>query len=164
MIDTKLQLRTAEVTHCDFSIDFQCKFAIYIFSFIKPLFSLTNHQFEMFALKRIATPLRSFAMTQQMLMSRVAGTVKFFDSVKGFGFIAPAYASADVFVHQSNIKSNGFRSLGEGEKVEFKVETSEDTGKRYAVEVTGPGGAEPKGWATLLVSKTVVGFTSTCAA
>ena len=99
----------------------------------------------MFALKRIATPLRSFAMTQQMLMSRVAGTVKFFDSVKGFGFIAPADASADVFVHQSNIKSNGFRSLGEGEKVEFKVETSEDTGKRYAVEVTGPGGAEPKG-------------------
>ena len=77
--------------------------------------------------------------------SRIAGTTKFFDSVKGFGFIAPADGSPDVFVHQTNIKTTGFRSLGEGEAVEFVIEENKDTGKRFAVDVTGPGGASPKG-------------------
>jgi cold shock protein len=47
------------------------------------------------------------------------GTVKWFNSDKGFGFIAPDDGSADVFVHFSTIKSNGYRSLDENQRVEF---------------------------------------------
>jgi cold shock protein len=49
------------------------------------------------------------------------GTVKWFNSEKGFGFIAPDDGSADVFVHYSEIQSGGFRSLEENQKVEFEV-------------------------------------------
>ena len=47
------------------------------------------------------------------------GTVKWFDSGKGFGFIAPDDGSADLFVHQTEIDVRGFRSLDEGQKVSF---------------------------------------------
>jgi len=66
------------------------------------------------------------------------GAVKWFNSEKGFGFIAPATGGEDLFVHQSEISSAGFRSLMEGEEVEFKV--AEERGKSKAVEVTGPKG------------------------
>ncbi|NLG55324.1 MAG: cold-shock protein [Rhodococcus sp.] len=49
------------------------------------------------------------------------GTVKWFNSEKGFGFIAPDDGSADVFVHYSEIQSNGFRTLEENQPVEFEV-------------------------------------------
>ena len=49
------------------------------------------------------------------------GTVKWFNAEKGFGFIAPDDGSNDVFVHYSEIKGNGFRSLEENQKVEFEV-------------------------------------------
>ena len=49
------------------------------------------------------------------------GTVKWFNGEKGFGFIAPDDGSADVFVHYSEIDASGFRSLDEGQKVEFEV-------------------------------------------
>ena len=49
------------------------------------------------------------------------GTVKWFNSEKGFGFIAPDDGSADVFVHYSEIQGNGFRSLDENQRVEFEV-------------------------------------------
>jgi len=52
----------------------------------------------------------------------VSGTVKWFNESKGFGFITPSDGSADVFVHYSAIQSGGFRSLAEGQAVEFKVE------------------------------------------
>jgi cold shock protein len=48
------------------------------------------------------------------------GTVKFFNAEKGYGFISRE-GGADVFVHYSNIQGNGYRSLSEGQKVEFDV-------------------------------------------
>lgn len=48
------------------------------------------------------------------------GTVKFFNAEKGFGFIAREQGD-DVFVHFSNIQGNGYKSLTEGQKVEFDV-------------------------------------------
>jgi cold shock protein len=49
------------------------------------------------------------------------GTVKFFNSEKGFGFITPSDGEKDVFVHYSSISGDGYRSLDEGQQVEFDV-------------------------------------------
>ena len=49
------------------------------------------------------------------------GTVKWFNSEKGFGFIAPDDGSQDVFAHYSAIQSGGYRSLEENQRVEFEV-------------------------------------------
>ena len=49
------------------------------------------------------------------------GVVKWFNADKGYGFITPDDGSADVFAHFSNIESKGFRTLDEGEKVEFEI-------------------------------------------
>ena len=49
------------------------------------------------------------------------GTVKWFNDDKGFGFITPDDGSKDCFVHYSAIDGNGFRSLAEGDRVEFEV-------------------------------------------
>jgi CspA family cold shock protein len=49
------------------------------------------------------------------------GTVKWFNSEKGYGFIAPEDGSADVFVHYSAISGSGYRSLDENDRVEFEV-------------------------------------------
>jgi CspA family cold shock protein len=53
---------------------------------------------------------------------RVSGTVKFFNSAKGFGFITPDDGSKDVFVHASSVEQAGLRSLNEGDKVTFTLE------------------------------------------
>ena len=52
---------------------------------------------------------------------RTTGTVKWFNDTKGFGFIAPEDGSKDCFVHHSAIQGQGFRTLSEGERVEFDV-------------------------------------------
>ena len=49
------------------------------------------------------------------------GTVKWFNSNKGFGFINPDDGSDDLFVHHTEIKTNGYASLDEGQKVDFEV-------------------------------------------
>ncbi|MDH4225350.1 MAG: cold shock domain-containing protein [Deltaproteobacteria bacterium] len=50
------------------------------------------------------------------------GKVKWFNEAKGYGFITPEDGGKDLFVHQSDIKMEGFRTLREGQAVEFDVE------------------------------------------
>jgi CspA family cold shock protein len=52
---------------------------------------------------------------------RTTGTVKWFNDAKGFGFVTPEDGSKDCFVHHSAIQGSGFKSLTEGERVEFDV-------------------------------------------
>ena len=52
---------------------------------------------------------------------RTKGTVKWFNDTKGFGFITPEGGAKDCFVHHSAIQGNGYKSLAEGEQVEFDV-------------------------------------------
>ena len=55
------------------------------------------------------------------MSERVTGTVKWFNDAKGYGFLAQD-GGKDVFVHHSAIVAEGFRSLAEGDKVEFSIE------------------------------------------
>ena len=50
------------------------------------------------------------------------GTVKFFNSSKGFGFIAPEGGAKDVFVHATAVEAAGMRSLNEGDRVSFDIQ------------------------------------------
>jgi CspA family cold shock protein len=54
-------------------------------------------------------------------MARTTGTVKWFNDAKGFGFITPEGGQKDCFVHHSAIQGGGFRTLAEGERVEFRT-------------------------------------------
>lgn len=86
------------------------------------------------------------------MAERKTGTVKWFNAVKGFGFVTPNEGGEDLFVHQTNINAEGFRSLREGETVEFEVEAGTD-GRAKAINVTGPEGATPQGAPTRSSSK-----------
>ncbi|KVH96025.1 Cold-shock conserved site-containing protein [Cynara cardunculus var. scolymus] len=76
--------------------------------------------------------------------ARKAGTVKWFNDVKGFGFITPDDGGEELFVHQSSIRADGFRSLGDGETVEYVIENGSD-GRTKAADVTGPNEAPVQG-------------------
>jgi CspA family cold shock protein len=52
---------------------------------------------------------------------RISGTVKWFNDAKGFGFITPSDGSKDCFVHHSAIQGSGFKTLAEGDRVEFDL-------------------------------------------
>ena len=65
------------------------------------------------------------------------GTVKWFNDSKGFGFIAPADGSKDVFVHFSAIEGSGHRTLAEGQTVDFEVEMSPKGPQASRVVVSG---------------------------
>lgn len=54
----------------------------------------------------------------------MTGTVKWFDDAKGFGFITPSDGAKDVFVHHSAINGGGFKSLAEGQQVEFETQST----------------------------------------
>ncbi|THD79271.1 MAG: cold-shock protein [Phenylobacterium sp.] len=72
-----------------------------------------------------------------------SGTVKWFNTAKGFGFIQPDDGGADVFVHVSAVEQAGLRGLNEGDQVEFEMEQDRRSGKLAAgnLVVTGHGAA-----------------------
>lgn len=74
---------------------------------------------------------------------RMRGVVKWFNPTKGFGFITPDNGGLDVFVHQSEIQLPGFRSLAQGEPVEYQLYDGQKGPK--ALKVTGPQGTQVKG-------------------
>ena len=61
------------------------------------------------------------------------GTVKWFNSQKGYGFIQPTDGGRDVFVHISAVERAGLSSLNEGQEIEFEIE--ENRGKSFAVNL-----------------------------
>lgn len=86
------------------------------------------------------TGVRNSRTSLFMSDDKKTGTVKWFNTMKGFGFIVPDDDGPDVFVHQTEIKSEGFRSLADGEAVEY-VAQEDSNGRVKATKVTGPGGA-----------------------
>ena len=63
------------------------------------------------------------------------GTVKWFNSTKGYGFIQPDNGAADVFVHISAVERSGLGNLNEGQKVSFEEERDPKKGKTAAVNL-----------------------------
>jgi len=63
------------------------------------------------------------------------GTVKWFNTTKGFGFIQPGGGGADVFVHISAVERAGIGTLNEGQKISYELETDPRKGKQSAVNL-----------------------------
>jgi CspA family cold shock protein len=75
-----------------------------------------------FLLKVFSKPvIDQFLISFERNVSMTTGTVKWFNESKGFGFITPEDGGKDVFVHFSAIQADGFRSLTEGQRVQFEV-------------------------------------------
>jgi CspA family cold shock protein len=69
--------------------------------------------------------------------SMPTGTVKWFNETKGFGFIKPDDGGADLFAHYSGIKSKGFRTLKENQKVEYQVQQGQKGPQAVEINVLG---------------------------
>ena len=68
-------------------------------------------------------------------MASITGTVKFFNTTKGFGFISPENGEKDAFVHISAVQRSGLQGLYEGDKVTYELETGRD-GRVSATNLT----------------------------
>lgn len=64
-----------------------------------------------------------------------SGTVKWFNSQKGYGFIQPDNGGADVFVHISEVEASGLRGLNEGQKVNYDIKMDPRKGKPSATNI-----------------------------
>jgi CspA family cold shock protein len=64
------------------------------------------------------------------------GTVKWFNDAKGYGFIAPDEGGKDLFVHHTNIRGDGYKSLTEGAKVEFEARAGTKGPEAIGVQLT----------------------------
>ncbi|MBI4430093.1 MAG: cold shock domain-containing protein [Candidatus Omnitrophica bacterium] len=75
------------------------------------------------------------------------GTVKWFDNKKGYGFIAPQDGTKDVFVHYSAIGGDGFKTLAQGDEVDFEVSSGPkgDQATKVVRVGAGSGGERPSG-------------------
>jgi cold shock protein len=78
----------------------------------------------LWALRSIHTALKGFVMT--------TGTVKWFNSTKGFGFIQPDNGGPDAFVHISAVERAGMREIVEGQKLSYELERDKKSGKMSA--------------------------------
>lgn len=67
----------------------------------------------------------------------ISGTVKFYNTTKGFGFIAPDDGSKDAFVHASAVERAGLPCLGEGQKISYDIENGRD-GRTAAINLKLP--------------------------
>ena len=67
------------------------------------------------------------------------GTVKWYNSTKGYGFIQPDDGGKDAFVHATAIEASGLNGLNEGQRVEFELQKDRRTGKEAAVNLMAVG-------------------------
>ncbi|HRO33478.1 MAG TPA: cold-shock protein [Brevundimonas sp.] len=67
------------------------------------------------------------------------GTVKWFNSTKGYGFIQPDDGGKDVFVHISAVEAAGLRGLDENQKISYEIETDRRSGKESAGQLKTEG-------------------------
>jgi len=79
------------------------------------------------------------AKQQRQELFMATGTVKWFNSTKGFGFIQPDAGGADVFVHISAVQRAGLSDLVEGQKINFEIEQDRRTGKSSAGSLSKVG-------------------------
>ena len=96
----------------------------------------------------VVAPAASFSKTALFMSdaeARRTGVVKWFNTEKGYGFIVPDDGESDIFVHQTAINVEGFRSLADGEAVEFSTDEDPNSGKIKAADVTGPGRTDVAG-------------------
>jgi cold shock protein len=84
---------------------------------------LTPNLSDLRALRGGPLPSAPFhAHRKAFYLMRISGTVKFFNSAKGFGFITPDEGGKDVFVHATAVEAAGMRALNEGDRVSFELE------------------------------------------
>ena len=76
---------------------------------------------------------KTFNLLFKKNIMKTTGTVKWFNSTKGYGFIAPDNGSKDVFIHRSVVEAVGLETLDDNQKIEFEVTSSQ--GKESAANI-----------------------------